>query len=375
MRDIHIAGPWMTDLEKSYVADAMEHWYGKEAYAYVERFEREFADYIGRKYCLMTPNATSALHLALLALNVRGWDEVIVPDLTWIATAAPVVYQNATLVFCDVERDNWCVSTNTIDKARTHNTKAVIAVDLHGNMPNMDSIEAYCKENNLYLIEDSAQALGSCSRDGMAGSFGQASVFSFHRTKTIVTGEGGAFLTDYDDLYQRAKMYRDHGRVVGDKAYWNRVVGYKYMPTNMAAALACAQLKRIEELIERKRHCFNTYRYMLMALPGLTLNEDDKNLYNGVWVTGLVWDDHYKITKQEMMDRLERAGVPPRPFFYPLSDLPAFECVRHRKVDTPNAHWLSEHGINLPCAFDLDDEQLVFIGNIVRDILESVYEA
>lgn len=374
MRDIHIAGPWMTDLEKSYVLDAMKHWYGKEAYCYVERFEREFADYIGRKYCLMTPNATSALHLALLALNVQGWNEVIVPDLTWIATAAPVVYRHAGLMFCDVELDNWCLSARTVEPLQTNNTKAVIAVDLHGNMPDMDTLVEYCRRNGLYLIEDSAQALGSSYKGKNAGCFGQASVFSFHRTKTLVTGEGGAFLTDDDELYQRAKMYRDHGRVVGDKAYWNRVVGYKYMPSNILAAIACAQLQRIDELIDRKRHIFNAYRYWLMTLPGVTLNEDSRELYNGVWVTGVVWDDRYHITKQEMMARMEVNGVPPRPFFYPLSDLPAMQSVFRRGGDTPNAHWLSEHGVNLPCAFDLDDEQLEFIATTMRDILESVYD-
>lgn len=375
MKDIHIAGPWMTDLEKSYVADAMEHWYGKEAYAYVERFEREFAEYIGRKYCLMTPNATSALHLSLLALDVKGFDDVIVPDLTWIATAAPVVYQNAGVVLCDVERDNWCVSVDTVQKARTISTKAVIAVDLHGNMPDMDSLETYCNENGLYLVEDSAQALGSSVYGRKAGTFGQCSVFSFHRTKTIVTGEGGAFLTDSEDLYQRAKMFRDHGRVVGDKPYWNRVVGYKYMPSNVLAAIACAQLERVGEIVSYKRYIFENYRHYLSVLPGITLNEDGDRVYNGAWVTGLVWDDHYRINKQEMMDRLEKAGVPPRPFFYPLSELPAFEYVRHRGGNTPNAHWLSEHGINLPCAFDLDNEQLKFICDTVRGILDSVYEA
>lgn len=374
MRDIHIAGPWMTTLEETYVLDAMRHWYGKEAYFYVEKFEREFADYIGRRYCLMTPNATSALHLALLALDINRWHEVVVPDLTWIASAAPVVYEHATPVFCDVELDSWCLSRHTVEEARTRLTRAVIAVDLHGNMPDMDELEKYCLERDLFLIEDSAQALGSSYKDKKAGRFGSASVFSFHRTKTIVTGEGGAFLTDDDLLYRKAKMYRDHGRVVGDKAYWNRVVGYKYMPSNVLAAIACGQLEHVEMLVQFKRDLLKDYRAAI-DLPGISFNEESHIVRNGAWVTGLVWDDRYHITKQQMMDKLERAGVPPRPFFYCLSDLPAFEYVRHRGGNTPNAHWLSEHGINLPCAFDLDDEQVEFISDTVKGILESVYEA
>jgi len=347
----------------------MDHWYGKDAYHYVELFEQEFAKYIGRKYCLMTPNATSAIHLIIKSLGIGDGDEVVAPNLTWIASVAPLVYERAIPAFADVEMDNWCVSRQTVNEMVSTKTKAVIAVDLHGNMPDMAQLEAYCAEKGLYLIEDSAQAIGSKLDGRNAGTFGIASVFSFHRTKTLVTGEGGVLVTDNDRLYETAKMYRDHGRVVGDIPYWNRVVGYKYMPSNILAAIAYGQLTRIEELIAKKRHIFNYYREHIPAFKGVAMNQDDERVFNGAWVTGLTWDERYKIDKVTFMKKLQENEVPPRPFFYPLTDLTAFRDVTHVHSVTPNAHYLSQHGINLPCALDLDDEQLDHISTVVTRIL------
>lgn len=372
MKEIHIAGPSITEVEKYYVMDAMDKWYGKDAYYYVELFEQEFAKYIGRKYCLMTPNATSAIHLVLKALEIHEQDRVAVPSLTWIASVAPVVYERAVPHFVDVDSGNWCVSRSTIEPSVDNRARAVIAVDLHGNMPDMDVLEKYCNNHGVLLIEDSAQAIGSSCRGRKAGSFGVASVFSFHRTKTLVTGEGGALLTDDSFVYERAKMYRDHGRRMGDKAYWNQVVGYKYMPTNLLAALAYGQLTRIDELVGKKRHILQRYRDGLSGIDGISLNEDNENVTNGAWVTGLVWDKRYLIDKYEFMTRMQEAGIPPRPFFYLLPDMPAFNGVPHLSEKMPNSKYISEHGVNLPCALDLDDEQIDFICNGVRKIFESL---
>jgi perosamine synthetase len=372
VREIHIAGPSITEVERHYVADAMDKWYGRDAYYYVELFEREFAKYIGRKHCLMTPNATSALHLAVKSLGIHKGDEVIAPPLTWIASVAPVVYEGATPFFVDVDRKNWCLSPMDVALGVSGKTKAVIAVDLHGNMPDMDALTAYCNANHLWLIEDSAQAIGSSYLGRRAGTFGAISVFSFHRTKTLVTGEGGAFLTDDDRIYETAKMYRDHGRREGDKPYWNRAIGYKYMPSNILAALAYGQLVRIDELVERKRWIFKSYHERLSDIAGITLNEDNNEVVNGAWVTGLVWDERYPIEKEQLMTKMQDVGIPPRPFFYLLPDIPAFSSVSHIRGKTPNALYLSEHGVNLPCALDLDEEQIDFICRGIRAIFRSL---
>ncbi len=208
--EIRMADPWITDHEIDVVTHAMKT--GWKSYEYVEKFQPAFAAYHGRKYGIMTPNCTSAIHLLLLALGIREGDEVIVPEISWTGSTAPITYVRATPVFCDVEEKNWCLDPKSVEKRITPKTKAIIAVDVYGNMPNMDALTAIAKKHNLFLIEDAAEALGSEYKGKKAGSFGIGSVFSFHRTKTLTTGEGGMLLLDDQKLYERAMFLRDHGR-------------------------------------------------------------------------------------------------------------------------------------------------------------------
>ena len=263
--EIYMAGPQVTEADIEIVLDALRNgWYGKDAYKYVEKFETKFAQFHNRKFALMTPNCTSAIHLYLSAIGIGSNDEVIVPDVTWVASAAPIVYLNAKPVFADVSDENWCLTTKSIDAQKTQKTRAVISVDLYGNMPDYDSIEEYCRTNNLILLEDAAEALGSKYKNRRAGSFGDASVFSFHRTKTITTGEGGILLLDDEDIYNRAKFLRDHGRSPG--TYFNTEVTYKYMPSNLAASLGYAQFLRLDELVPRYRVLIQIVKTIFLSI-------------------------------------------------------------------------------------------------------------
>mgnify|MGYP003654197084 CR=1 FL=1 len=200
-RDISMAGTHITELEEQYVLDALWNgWYGDKKYYYCEKLQEEFSNYHSRKYALMTTNCTSAIHLLLAGLEIGPGDEVIVPECTWIASVSPVTYLGAKPVFCDIDRDNWCIDPKSVLDALTSRTKAVIAVDLFGNMPNMEKLEKICKDNNLFLIEDAAEALGSVYRGRKAGNFGIGSTFSFHNTKTMSTGEGGMLLLELKNL-------------------------------------------------------------------------------------------------------------------------------------------------------------------------------
>lgn len=197
------------------------------------------------------PSCTSALHLSLLGLELNAGDEVIVPDITWIATSAPISYLGGTPVFADTDSKSWCITADSFKENITSNTRAVIVVDLYGNMPAMDEILEVAREHEIAVIEDAAQAIGTEYKGKKAGSFGLASTFSFHGTKTITTGEGGMLVTDDEDSYNRCRFLSDHGRETGDKMFWNTQVAYKYKLSNMQAALGLAQLERIDELIER----------------------------------------------------------------------------------------------------------------------------
>jgi perosamine synthetase len=366
-----MAGPWVTEFEEKIVLDALRNgWYGKDAYTYVEKFEVEFAAYHDRKFGLMTPNCTTAIHLLLAGLDIKDGDEVIVPECTWIASAAPITYQRATTIFADIDPVNWCIDPKALEAKITKKTKAVIAVDLYGNMPDMSALQEICDRHGIYLIEDAAESLGSKFNEIRAGKFGIGSVFSFHRTKTITTGEGGMLLLDDEKLYQRCKFLRDHGRAPG--TYFNTEVTFKYMPSNLAASLGYAQFLRIDELVNKKRWIWQEFQNHFKGVPDVFLNPEPENVFNGVWCTAMVFGKSYGITKDYVMQELTKVGLPSRPFFYPLTLLPAFGAnVEAGRKNSPVAYDISERGINLPCAFTVDANQIEIMSNAIKKILSS----
>lgn len=372
MNTIHMAGPWITELEIKTVEDAMRNGWYENAYHYVEAFQKEFARYHDRKYGIMTPNCTTSIHLLLTALGIADGDEVIVPECTWIASAAPITYLRATPVFCDIDPDDWCLDPESVRRSITPRTKAIIAVDLFGNMPRMDELAEIAESHGIPLIEDAAEALGSTYRGIRAGKFGVGSVFSFHRTKTLTTGEGGMLLLDDDTLYERCMVLRDHGRRPGGPMYYNFEVTYKYMPFNIQAALGYAQFQRLDELVGRKREIFRMYTERLADIEDLQFNAEPPHVFNSVWVTGIVFGKSHGMTKLDAMKKLEEVGIPARPFFYPLSSLPAYPgCEEHYRSRNPLAYDVSSRGINLSCAMNLTEEQIDAICNGIRTILGS----
>lgn len=367
---IHMAGPWITEHEIKTVEDAMRRGWYEDAYSYCEKFQKEFAAYHDRKYGLMTPNCTTALHLLLAGLGIGEGDEVIVPDCTWVGTTACITYVGAKTVFCDIDPVHWCMDPASAEKNITKRTKAIIAVDLFGNMPDMDGLRALADKHGIYLIEDAAEAVGSSYKGIKAGKFGIASTFSFHRTKTLTTGEGGMLLIDDDALYERCKFLRDHGRKQGGKVYYNYEVTFKYMPFNVQAALGYAQFQRIEEIVGRKKEHLALYRKHLAGIEDILLNPQPAGGENGAWIVGLVFGKSHGLDKQSAIDRLAGAGIPSRPFFYPLSSLPAYgEMAETYRVKNPVAYDVSARGINLPGALNLTDAQIKTVCDGIHKVL------
>ena len=253
MKTIPVAGPSITQKEIDYVAEAtLGDWY-ENAGRFNARFERAFADHVGVRHAISLPSGTSAIHLSLAALGIGRGDEVVVPDATWIASAAPVTYVGAVPVFADIDPFTWCLDSDSFATCITPRTRAVIPVDLYGGMPDMEAINRIAGDKGIAVIEDAAQAIGSQYRGRRAGAFGDAGIFSFHGSKTLTTGEGGMMVSDRDDLYERARVLSDHGRPPGDRIFMNSEVAFKYKMSSMQAALGLAQLERIEELTARKR--------------------------------------------------------------------------------------------------------------------------
>ncbi len=368
MDQIHMSGPWVTEHEISVVEDCMRNgWYN---YDYVETFEKEFAAYHDRKYAVMTPSCTTAIHLLLAALKIGHGDEVIVPELTWIASAAPLAYVGAEPVFCDVDETSWCIDPESLERAITSRTKAVINVDLFGNMSNMDALLEICDRYGIVLIDDTAEALGSTYKGIRAGKFGVGSVFSFHRTKTVVIGEGGMLLLDDDHLFERAMILRDHGRSETSPPYFPDEVAFKYMPFNLQAAMGYAQFQRIDELVERKRWMYDCYKQKLADIEDLQFNDEPEHVFNSVWITGLVFGKSHNMSKADAISKLSELGIPSRPFFYPMSSLPGYKSheAENRRLN-PKAYDISARGINLPGALITTEEQIDAVCDGIRNIL------
>ena len=305
MEHIPVAGPWITQKEIDYVADAATHAWYENANMYHVRFENAFSHYIGTKYAMALPSCTSAIHLSLLSLGIGKGDEVIVPDLTWIATAAPITYVGATPVFADCDEKTWCISSDAFQECITPRTKAVIPVDLYGNMPEMNAIRDIAHDHGIAIIEDAAEAIGSEYHGKRSGSFGDTGVFSFHGSKTMTTGEGGMLVTDRRDLYDRCLTLRDHGRAPGEKMFWNAEVGYKYKMSSMQAALGLAQLERIDELVERKRQIFRYYQENLQSIEGITLNCEPSGTKNSYWMVTAIFDPEFGLSKEDIIQMLK----------------------------------------------------------------------
>jgi len=364
---IPITKPSITSLEIEYVGDAIANGWGEKCYDYIYRFERAFAGYVNTDNALATSCCTGAIHLALMALGVKAGDEVIVPEITWIASVEPILYIGAKPVFVDVLEDTWCIDSQKIKEAITPKTKAIIPVHVYGNMCDMDAIMEIASEYDLKVLEDAAEALGSEFNGRKAGSIGHAGVFSFHGTKTMTTGEGGIVVTNDVRVYERAKVLNDHGRNPKDpenKSFWMRDYGYKYKMSNLQAALGCAQIERAEELVEKKRQIFNWYKELFADFPGV-LNPEIPGTKNSYWMPTLLVDEGVDFDRDSLFAFMKEHNIDSRPFFYPLSSLPMFES----KPENTVAFNIYERGINLPSHHELTKEDVTYIYSTIYKFL------
>jgi perosamine synthetase len=363
---IPVSQPSITEKEIANVTDAVRSGWVSSLGPYILEFERRFAEFCGTRFALTTSNGTTGLHLALLACGIGQGDEVIVPDLTFIATANAVAYTGATPVMVDIDAETLCISAVAIERAITPRTKAIMPVHLYGHPADMDAINEVARRHGLIVIEDAAEAHGAEYRGRRVGSLGRCGVFSFYGNKIITSGEGGMITTDDEALYQKARRLRDHA-MSPTKRYWHEEIGYNYRMTNLQAALGVAQLERIDELMSRRREIMGWYENGLGGRRGLRLNRNAPWARNVYWMICLEVDGMTEASRQELMELLREAGVDSRPYFYPVSDMPVYPAA-----DTPIAHRLSHSGINLPSYVDLTPRDVQFVCAQVDQALRTI---
>ena len=357
---IPVYTPLLDGREEKYVLDAVRSGWISSLGSYVTRFEQEFARFCGVQHAISVSNGTVALHLALHALGVGPGDEVIVPSLTFVATANAVHYTGATPVFADVDPTTWCIDPEDVERRITPRTRAILPVHLYGHPAPMPALQELADKHHLILIEDAAEAHGAAIHGRRVGGWGRIAAFSFYANKIITTGEGGMLTTDDEALAARCRTLRDHA-MPPHRRYWHEEVGFNYRMTNLQAAVGVAQMERIERFLERKREIAARYREQLAGVPGVTFAAERSGYTNVYWMVSILVESPYALSRDELISALRERGIDSRPFFHPMDTLPPYRS----DVPRPVALHLSRCGLNLPSSPALTDTQIDYICDVL----------
>ena len=347
---------------KNVIAAVKSGWVSSKG-PFIGEFENNFSNYIGTKYGIATSNGTNALHLALVALGIGKGDKVLVPSLDFVSVANAVTFVGAKPVFLDSHPEYWCVDPSKIVENIDKKTKALIAVHLYGHPCDMDKILKIATDYDLHIIEDCAEAHGSEYKSKKTGSFSTISCFSFYGNKIITTGEGGMCLTNDEQLSERMKILRDHG-MNPNRKYWHDVIGFNYRMTNLQAALGVAQLRKIDQLINKKRETAKTYKKFIKDLPSITPAPEMPWAKSVFWLYSILVK---AVIRDKIIANFEKKGIESRPFFYPTHILPPYKS----NLKLPISEELSTRGLNLPSGPRLSENHIADIMGVLKETLAS----
>jgi len=369
---IPVCAPWLPGKEKEYVNEAISTgWIGSSG-KFIERFEDLFAKYCRTSYGVSCCNGTVALHLALAALGIKKGDEVVIPAFTMIATANAVLYTGATPVLVDCDEETWCIDSKKIEEKITPKTRAIMPVHIYGHPCDMDPIIETARKHNLHVIEDAAEAHGAEYKGKRCGSLGDIGCFSFYVNKIITTGEGGMCVTNSKELAERMKKLKNHA--FETPRFVHKEGGFNYRFTNIHAAIGLAQAENAEKLVEARRSTGLRYNKLLQGVKGLILPVEKPYAKNVYWMYGVLLDDKVKLSKEEVMKKLDEAGIETRSFFMPMNLQPVFlnktiENSPDCSGQFPVADKLWKRGILLPSSSNLTEEEARYVADTLKEIL------
>ncbi len=359
------AGPSISAREATYAFDAVKYGWNDQWAKYLKAFEQSFAQYVGTKYALATSSCTGALHLALAALGIGPGDEVIVPDITWVATGNAVLYVGAAPVFADVDPKTWTLDPESFRSRITSRTKAVMPVHLYGHPTcRMDKILEIATEHGLSVVEDAAPSIGAEVLGRRTGSFGHFAAFSFQGAKLAVTGEGGMLVTNDETLFKKVHTLWDQGRVPG--TFWIAERGWKYKLANTLAAIGLGQLERNDAMVEAKRRVFRWYEEGLAGVPYLSLNREASWARSIYWMTSILVHESSPVSRDDLMKELKARKVDTRAVFPAISQYPIWPTPQSPQ---PNALRIGLRAINLPSGVCLSREEVAYICAQIREIV------
>jgi len=363
------AGPSISQKEIFYVNDAVTNGWNHNATNYISKLEQKFANFVGSKYAISTSSCSGAMQIALMSLNLKKNDEVIVPNITWVATAKAVIYAGAKPVFADINEDDWTINPESIIKLINKNTKAIMPVHLYGQPSKMDLIMRIAKKNNLFVIEDAAPAIGAEFKGKKCGTFGDFGAFSFQGAKLLVSGEGGMLVTNNTQLYKKALKIADYGRNKKRKFVIDGP-GVKFKMSNIQAALALGQLERINELVSLKRRIFYWYFNELKNIQNIKLNFETKNTKSIYWMTSILLNKKINLTRDSFCKKLYNLKIDTRPIFPELSSFKIWK-LKQKNLKNRKSKLISERSINLPSGVCISKKEVVYICNQIKEILKN----
>jgi len=359
-----IAGPDLNGRELEYVTECIKTGWISGNGQFVIRFEEAFAKFCDAKFGIAVANGTAALHLALLAKGVGQGDEVIVPSLTFIATANAVKYTGATPVFVDSTSSTWTLDPEKIESLVTARTRAIIPVHLYGHPADMDPILEIAEKYGLAVIEDSAEAHGAEYKGRIVGGIGDIGTFSFFGNKIISTGEGGMIVTNNKQSAEKLRLLRDHG-MSKTRRFWHPVLGYNYRLTNIQAAIGLAQLERIDDILNEKIRIAECYNKELNPVDGILLPPKQRWAKSVYWLYSVVLSRDCRLSREELIQHLDKNGVESRSFFYSIHKQPIYDCSK----TLPISENLSDRGLSLPSSSELGNQDIAFIARLIRDAI------
>jgi perosamine synthetase len=362
---INYAGPWITEKEVEYVVDAVRNGFYHNYKVHATRLEESICRLTGAKHAIATNSCTAALHLAFAALGTGPGDEVITTDSTCVATGLGPHYTGATCVFVDVDPDTWCLSSAAVRRAVTAKTRAILACHWNGHPAEMDEILAIARQGGIPVVEDAAQALGADYKGRKVGTLGEIGCFSFQGAKVAIAGLGGAVVTDRDDLAEKMRILANFGRTDSVMQYWSDYVGFNYSMPNLPAALALAQVERLDELIDKKRSIFQCYEQGLADCDRVKLIYEAPGTKSTYCYPCCLLTDRSRLSRNDLLAGLRKDNIDCRPAQPRLSGFPFFS----RRFENPNSERVESHGVILASAFNLEEDDIRFVCKRIRELL------
>ena len=367
-RSIPVAAPALVGNELTYVTDCLQSTWISSNGTYIDRFENGFASFCRTRHAIACVNGTAAVHLALMAFDIGPGDEIIVPTLTFVATANAVRYCGARPVFVDAEPETWNLDPSRIEAAITSRTRGIIAVHLYGHPADMDPILAIARRHNLFVIEDAAEAPGATYKGRPIGSIGDIAAFSFYGNKILTTGEGGMVTTDRADLAEKVRRLKGQG-LDPEKRYWFPTIGYNYRMTNIAAAIGLAQLEKAEWHSQRRLDVSRWYHQQLATLAhAIEWQREMEWATHARWMMTVMLTGPAASRRDDVMARLDADGIETRPVFIPLHLLPPYADIRGQQR-FPVAEDLGRRGISLPTWAGLTEDDVTYVCDRLRACL------